>query len=423
MADNNIPAGFDTLCIRGGHTPESNRAHLTPIYASSTYTFDSAEQAIAVFKGDEKGYIYGRWGNPTITEAEEKIALMEAYGLKNSAGGPLQLTTILHASGMAAICTMLLSNIKAGQKIITHYSLYGGTHELIEKILPDMGIEAIIVDFHNINKVEETLKKDNNITLMYLETPANPTLQCIDLEALSSLGKIYGLTVCVDNTFATPYLQQPFRYDVDYVMHSTTKFLNGHGTAIGGVLIGKDVEKMNSGITKMHRLLGGNSNAFDAFLLTNGLRTFGLRMERHCANALKVARYLESNKAVARVNYLGLASHPDHATAMRQMKNGGAMLSFELRGGFDAGVSFMNRLQVCTNAVSLGTCDTLVSHAASSTHMGVARTKRLEFGITDGLIRMSVGIENVEDIIADLDQAITPPPPPAQVTVQELPLM
>lgn len=417
----NLP-GFDTLCIRGGHQTESNRAHLTPIYASSTYTFDSAEQAIAVFKGDEKGYIYGRWGNPTITEAEEKIALMEAYGLKNSAGEPLQLKAILHASGMAAVCTMLMSNIKAGQKIITHYSLYGGTHELLEKILPELGIEAIIVDFHNINKVEDVLKKDNNIALMYLETPANPTLQCIDLEALSSLGKIYGLTVCVDNTFATPYLQQPFKYDVDYVMHSTTKFLNGHGTAIGGVVVGRDIEKMSSSVTKMHRLLGGNSNAFDAFLLTNGLRTFGLRMERHCSNALKVAQYLESNALVSRVNYLGLTSHPDHATAMRQMKNGGAMLSFELKGGFDAGVSFIDKLRVCTNAVSLGTCDTLISHPASTTHVGVERTKRLEFGITDGLIRMSVGIENVEDIINDLDQAIAPIIPP-QVTVQELPLV
>lgn len=406
MADN-TSAGFDTVCIRGGHAAESNRAHLTPIYASSTYTFDSAEQSIAVFKGDEPGYIYGRWGNPTITEAEEKIALLEAFKLTNSNGAPLQLKAILHSSGMSAVSTMLLSNLKAGQKIITHFSLYGGTHELIEKILPGLGIEAVIVDFHNINKVEDAIKADNNIALMYLETPANPTLQCIDLEALSSLGKTYGLTVCADNTFATPYLQQPFRYDVDYVMHSTTKFLNGHGTAIGGVVLGRDLEKMNKGVTKMHRLLGGNSNAFDAFLLTNGLRTFGLRMERHCSNAAQIASYLENNSAVATVNYLGLAHHPDHNTAMRQMKNGGAMLSFELKGGFDAGVNFINKLKMCTNAVSLGTCDTLVSHAASTTHLGVAREQRLAFGISDGLIRMSVGMENIADILNDLEQAIT----------------
>lgn len=405
--EKNINAGFDTLCIRGGHAAESNRAHLTPVYASSTYTFESAEQSIAVFKGEEPGYIYGRWGNPTITEAEEKIALLEAYKLKGSNGAPLQLKAILHSSGMAAVTTMLLGNLKAGQKIITHHSLYGGTHELIEKILPGLGIEAIIVDFHNINRVEDALKADGNIALMYLETPANPTLQCIDLEALATLGKSYGLTVCADNTFATPYLQQPFKYEVDYVMHSTTKFLNGHGTAIGGVLIGRDIEKMKGPITKMHRLLGGNSNAFDAFLLTNGMRTLGIRMDRHCSNAQAVAEFLEKHDAVARVNYVGLPAHPDHATAMRQMKNGGALMSFELKGGFESGVSFIDKMKLCTNAVSLGTCDTLVSHPASTTHMGVSREQRVAFGISDGLIRMSVGMENVEDIIADLDQAMT----------------
>ncbi len=399
-------AGFDTVCIRGGHTPENNRAHLTPVYASSTYTFDSSEQALAVFKGEEKGYIYGRWGSPTISEAEEKISLLESYRLKNSSGSPLQLKSLLHASGMSAICTMLLSNLKAGQKIITHYSLYGGTHELIEKVLPGMGMESVVVDFHDIDKVEDVLKADGNIALMYMETPANPTLQCIDLEALSSLGKSYGLTVCVDNTFATPYLQQPFKYDVDYVMHSTTKFLNGHGTAIGGVLVGKDLEKMNGPVTKTHRLLGGNSNGFDAFLLTNGLRTFGVRMERHCSNAERVANYLNGHSSVANVNFLGLESHPDHITAMRQMKNGGAMLSFELKGGYEAGVKFLDKMQMCTNAVSLGTCDTLISHPASTTHGGVPHEQRIKFGITDGLMRVSVGMENIEDILNDFEQAM-----------------
>ncbi len=406
MTDKNISLGFDSVCIRGGHTPESNRAHLTPIYASSTYTFDSAEQAIAVFKEEEKGYIYSRWGNPTIAEAEEKIALLEAYGLKGSDGNPLQLKALLHASGMAAINTMLLGNLKAGQKIITHYSLYGGTHELVEKILPALGIDSVIVDFHDLTRVEEVIKADGKIALMHIETPANPTLQCVDIAALAALAKRHNLIVTADNTFATPYLQQPFKYDVDFVMHSTTKFLNGHGTAIGGIVVGKDIDKMNTSITKMHRLLGGNSNAFEAFLLTNGLRTFGLRMERHCNNAARVADYLATNSGVGTVNYLGLSSHPDHATAKKQMKHAGAMLSFELRGGFDAGINFMNRLKMCTNAVSLGTCDTLVSHAASSTHMGVPREQRLAFGITDGLIRMSVGLENVEDILNDLEQAI-----------------
>ncbi len=405
MAEKN--PGFETLCIHGGHVPESNRAHLTPIYATSTYTFDSAEQGIAIFKGEEQGYIYGRFGNPTTNEAEDKIALLEAYGLKGGEGNPLKLKAILHASGMAAITTMLLANLKAGDKIITHKSLYGGTQEMLDKILPQLGIEAVIVDFHDEAAVDAAIKADPAIKLMHIETPANPTLQCVDMARLSALGKKHGLTVTADNTFATPYLQQPFKYDVDFVMHSTTKFLNGHGTAVGGVLIGRDLEQMNGPVTKAHRLLGGNSNAFEAFLLNNGLRTFALRMERHCANAAAVADFLAAHPQVERVNYLGLASHPDHETCKKQMKHPGAMLSFELKGGFDAGVKFINALKFCISAVSLGTCDTLISHPASTTHVGVPRDKRLEFGITDGLIRMSVGIETVEDIIADLSQAIS----------------
>jgi methionine-gamma-lyase len=398
--------GLDTVCIHGGHKEESNRAHLTPIYASSTYTFESTEQAAAIFQGEEKGYVYGRFGNPTINEAEEKIALLEAYGLKDAEGEPLQLKAILHASGMAAITTMLLSNLKAGDKIITHLSLYGGTQEMIDKILPNLGIEAIIVNFHDLDAVGKAILFDKSIKLMYIETPANPTLQCVDLAALAALGKAHNLIVCADNTFATPYLQQPFRYDVDFAMHSTTKFLNGHGAAVGGVLLGRDLEKMNSVVTKTHRLLGGNSNAFEAFLLSNGLRTFSLRMERHCSNAQKVAEFLSQHPAILKVNYLGLKEHPDHEIAIKQMRNAGAMLSFELKGGYEAGVQFINNLQLCTNAVSLGTCDTLVSHPASTTHVGVPREKRIEFGITDGLIRMSVGLENVEDIIADIEQSL-----------------
>lgn len=397
---------FETICIHGGHIGEQHRAHLTPIYATSTYTFDSAEQAIDIFTGKEQGYVYGRFGNPTINEAEQKIALMEAYGISNAQDEPLELKAILHSSGMAAITTMLLSNLKAGEKIITHYSLYGGTQELLDKVLPDLGIEAVIVDFSNIDEVEHAITNDNAINLMYIETPANPTLQCIDLQRLSTLGKSYGLTVCADNTFATPYLQQPFKYDVDYVMHSTTKFLNGHGTAVGGILIGKDLEKMNTTVTKKHRLLGANSNAFEAFLLTNGLRTFCLRMEKHCANAHRVAGFLSEHPLVEKVNYLGLDSHPHYEIAQAQMKHPGALMSIELKGGYEAGKKFINGLQLCISAVSLGTCDTLISHPASTTHAGVKPTDRAEYGITDGLIRVSVGIEDVDDIINDISQSL-----------------
>ncbi|MBS1773526.1 MAG: aminotransferase class I/II-fold pyridoxal phosphate-dependent enzyme [Bacteroidetes bacterium] len=406
MSNTNNSLGFESLCIHGGHKGEQHRAHLTPIYATSTFTFDSAEQGIAIFKGEEKGYIYGRFGNPTTNEAEDKIALLEAYGLKDQNGNPLQLKAILHASGMAAITTMLLANLKAGDTIITHHSLYGGTQEMIDKILPNLNIKATIVDFHDLNSVNAAIKADDTIKMMYVETPANPTLQCVDMEELAKLGKTYNLIICADNTFATPYLQQPFKYGVDFVMHSTTKFLNGHGTAVGGILIGRDIEKMNTVVTKTHRLLGGNSNAFEAFLLNNGLRTFSLRMERHCSNAEKVAAFLEQHPSIAKVNYLGLSSHPDHAIAVKQMKHAGAMLSFELKGGFDAGVKFIDKLKLCVSAVSLGTCDTLISHPASTTHVGVKKEDRERFGITDGLIRMSVGIETLEDIINDLTQAL-----------------
>lgn len=398
-------SGFGSVAIHSGHEKDSANAHLTPIYASSTYVFDSAEQGMRRFSKEEKGYIYSRWGNPTMTEAEEKISALESFQiLKN--GEPLQLKSILHSSGMAAISALLLGALKSGDKILSHFSLYGGTQELMDKVLPPLGIEAIIVDLRDLNKAEEAIKSDDKIKLLYLETPANPTIQCVDIAELTSLAKRNNLTVAVDNTFATPYLQQPFKYDVDFVFHSTTKFLNGHGTAIGGVIVGKDLEFMNGRMEKVHRLLGGNSNPFDAFLLTQGIKTLELRMERHCSNAMLVAKFLEQHPSVSNVNYLGLTSHPDHQTANKQMSHPGAMLSFELKNGLEAGKNFINKLQMCVRAVSLGTCDTLLSHPASMTHFGVPKEKREKYGITDGLIRMSVGIENIDDILDDLDQAL-----------------
>lgn len=406
MSQSQKSQGFDTICIHGGHRAESNRAHLTPIYASSTYTFDNAEQSVAVFQNKEDAYIYGRFGNPTVDEAQEKIALLEAWGIQNPDGTPLQLSALLHSSGMAALTTMLLSNLGAGDKIITHYSLYGGTQELVDKILPGLGIQAVITDFHDVGEVESLISRTEGLKMMYLETPANPTLQCVDLERLARLGKSENLTVCVDNTFATPYLQQPFKYGVDYVMHSTTKFLNGHGTAVGGALVGRNDAHWKTRVVKTHRLLGGNSNAFEAFLLTNGLRTLGIRMERHCSNALQLAKFLEGHEGISRVNFPGLESHPDYAIAQKQMKQAAPVLSFELAGGFEAGKRFMNALSLCANAVSLGTCDTILSHPASTTHVGVPAALRAASGITDGLIRMSVGMENIEDLIADLETAL-----------------
>ena len=394
-------SGWSSVAIHGGHTKDPNFAHQTPIYASSTYVYDTAEQGMRRFSGEEEGYIYSRWGNPTMTEAEEKIAALETFELG------IKVKAILHSSGMAAISTLMLATLKPGDKIITHFSLYGGTDELVTKILPSFGITAIIADLRDLNKAEQLMKADKAIKMMYLETPANPTIQCVDLDELSRLAKQHGLIVACDNTFATPYLQQPFKYNVDFIVHSTTKFLNGHGTAIGGVLLGRDIELMKTKITKVHRLLGGNSNPFDAFLLIQGIKTLEVRMERHCHNAMEVAGFLEQHNAVAKVNYTGLASHPDHTTAMKQMRHPGAMLSFELKSGLQGGIEFMNKLQMCIRTVSLGTCDTLLSHPASMTHHSVPKEEKEKYGITDGLIRMNVGIENIQDIIADLNQALT----------------
>lgn len=409
MSDHKLPiTGFSSLAVHAGHTDDPNYAHLTPIYASSTYVFDEAAQGMRRFNGEEKGYIYGRWGSPSTAEAEEKIAAMESFGLTDASGNALQLKAILHASGMAALSTLMISNVKAGDKVLSHFSLYGGTHELLEKILPPLGIEVILADLRDLDKAAAIMLADNKIKMLHLETPANPTLNCVDIEELTKLAKRHHLIVSCDNTFATPFLQQPFKFGVDYVFHSTTKFLNGHGTAIGGVLIGKDIEKMNGHVTKVHRLLGGNSNPFDAFLLTIGMKTLEVRMERHCHNAMEVAGFLEGHPAVSKVNYLGLPSHPDYYTAAKQMRHPGAMLSFEMKDGLEAAKKFIDNLKMCIRAVSLGTCDTLLCHPASMTHFSVPKEKRELYGITDGLIRMSVGIENIQDILADLEQALTP---------------
>ena len=400
MKKNFTPKGFGSTAIHSGHHQDPNYAHQTPIYASSTYVFDTAEQGMRRFSGQEEGFIYSRWGNPTIREAEEKITALENYGLDVEAKG------ILHASGMAAISTLLLATLKAGDKIITHYSLYGGTDDIMRFLLPQLGITAVVIDLRETDKVEDIIKADKSIKLMYLETPANPTIQIVDINALTEIAKRNNLLVACDNTFATPYLQQPLKFGVDFIVHSTTKFLNGHGTAIGGILIGRDKEWMQTKITKAHRLLGGNANAFDAFLLTQGIKTLEIRMERHCSNALKVAQYLEGHSAIAKVNYEGLPSHPAFAIAKQQMRKPGGMLSFELKTGFEGGSRFMDALQMCTRTVSLGTVDTLLSHPASMTHFSVPKEQREKYGITDGLIRMNVGIENVQDIIGDLEQAL-----------------
>ncbi|MCX6298661.1 MAG: aminotransferase class I/II-fold pyridoxal phosphate-dependent enzyme [Bacteroidetes bacterium] len=407
MSKQPILTGISSVAIHTSGHNNAEFAHITPIFATSTFTFDTAESGMERYSGPDKTRIYSRWGNPTFTAAEETIAALESFGIFNADGSPLKLKALLHASGQSAMTTMFMSNLQSGDTILSHFALYGGTNELFKSVLPQSGIKATIIDMRDLNMVEDALKKDTSIKLIHVETPANPTLQCIDLAGISELAKKYNCIFTVDNTFATPYLQQPFKYGADFVFHSTTKFLNGHGTAIGGVLLGKDLEKMNTTVWKWHTLMGGNSNPFDAFLLGQGMKTLEIRMDKHCSNAMEVANFLNAHTAIEKVNYNGLSTHPDYAIAQKQMRHPGALMSFELKAGLVGGKKFIDKLQMCVRAVSLGTVDTLISHPASMTHSSLTPEERLKYGITDGLIRMSVGIENIADILNDLNQALS----------------
>ncbi|MEM8908609.1 MAG: aminotransferase class I/II-fold pyridoxal phosphate-dependent enzyme, partial [Bacteroidota bacterium] len=298
--------------------------------------------------------------------------------------------------------------LKSGDKILTQGNLYGGTTELFLKVLQPLGVETILADLKDLEAVENLVKTDEHIRMIYFETPANPTLACVDIEALAGIAQRYQRWSAIDNTFCTPYLQQPFAFGVDFIIHSTTKFLNGHGNSIAGAIVGKDIEWMNQKVWTVMKLAGTNCNPFDAWLINNGLKTLEIRMQRHSSNATQVAQFLHQQAAVSRVNYNGLSDHPDHELAKKQMRDFGGMLSFELHGGLKAGIDFMNKIEFCTLAPTLGDVDTLILHPASMSHRSVAPEIRLQHGITDGLIRLSVGIENPEDIIADLEQAMPP---------------
>lgn len=405
MAHSSI--GFGSSCIHSDYELKAGTSHMEPIHATTTFSYDDASELMSIFRGDKEGYIYSRWQNPTTELVAQKIARLEAHRLTDSNNKPLELYCYLFSSGMGAITALFLSQLKPGDRVITQGNLYGGTNELLHSVLAGLKIEPVFTNLKNLNAVEDLIKKDHSIKMIYVETPANPTIDCYDLKAIAELGKRHHLILAADNTFATPYLQQPFKYGFDFVAHSTTKYLNGHGNATSGALLGRDVSYMKKEFFHIYKLLGANSNAFDGWLLNNGIKTLELRMDRHCTNAYTVAEVLEKHPKVARVNYCGLPSHPDYGVAKKQMHQFGGMLSFELKGGMDAGIAMMNKIKFCTLAVSLGTVDTIIQHPASMSHLKVEKAQREKYGITDGLIRLSVGIENVEDIIADLDRAMS----------------
>ena len=398
---------MSAVAIHAAQQQSWEHAHLTPIFATSTFTFDSAEQGMKRFLGEEPGYTYSRFGNPTCQVAEKVIASLETFNLKDAGGKPMQARALLHASGQAAMVTMFLSNLKAGDTVLSDYKVYGGTFEFLHDVLPTLGIKSLFTDLKHLEQTEDIIRNNPSLRIIHLETPSNPTMECIDIAAICDMAKRHNLLVTVDNTFATPYLQQPFALGADFIFHSTTKFLNGHGTSIGGVLIGKDVDFMNTQGARTCKLLGGVSSPFDAFLLLQGVKSIELRMDKHCDNAMQVAQYLSAHTAVSRVHYNGLPQHPDFHISSKQMRKPGAMLSFELKAGFEGGKKFIDKLKLCVRAVSLGTIDTLISHPASMSHSGMSKESREKSGITDGLIRMNVGLEHINDIINDLDQALS----------------
>ena len=394
---------IDTFCVKERPDNRTTKPHILPIYATSSFVFDSAEEGIEIFSNIESGHTYSRYANPTVDVVAQKIADLETHGLG------FEATPVMTSSGMSAISTLLLGLLKPGDIILSQGNLYGGTTELITHTFGEMGVKAILINFNDLDQVETALREaGGKVKLLYCETPANPTLACVNIEALAALAHQYGALCAIDNTFATPYLQQPFAFGVDFIVHSTTKYLNGHGNSMAGIIIGRDRELTRKKVWRTMKLAGTNCSPFEAWLTYNGLKTLALRMDRHSSNALALATFLATHPAVLQVNYPGLPSHPNHALAKKQMRAFGGMLSFELKGGIEAGIRFMNKVKLCTNAPTLGDADTLVLHPASSSHLHVAKATRESFGITDGLVRVSVGIENTDDLIDDVEQAILP---------------
>ena len=386
--------GLGTTAIHAGTLKNLYGTLAMPIYQTSTFIFDSAEQGGRRFALEEAGYIYTRLGNPTTTVLENKIAALEEGE-----------TAVATSSGMGAISSTLWTVLKAGDHVVTDKTLYGCTFALMCHGLTRFGIEVTFVDTSNLDEVKNAMKK--NTRVVYLETPANPNLKIVDLEALSKLAHTNPNTlVIVDNTFATPYMQKPLKLGADIVVHSVTKYINGHGDVIAGLVITNKELADQIRFVGLKDMTGAVLGPQDAYYIIRGMKTFEIRMERHCKNAKKVVEFLNKHPKIEKVYYPGLETHPGHEIAKKQMKDFGAMISFELKGGFEAGKTLLNNLKLCSLAVSLGDTETLIQHPASMTHSPYTKEEREAAGITDGLVRLSVGLENVEDIIADLEQGL-----------------
>ncbi|WP_306150078.1 MULTISPECIES: methionine gamma-lyase [unclassified Roseibium] len=390
--------GFATRAIHHAYDPLQNEGALTPpLHLTSTFAFESAEAGGEMFAGERAGHIYSRISNPTLDLLERRIALLEGA----EAGLAL-------SSGMGAITAALWTLLSPGDEIIVDKTLYGCTFAYMHHGLSKFGITVTHVDLTEPENLIPAISGKTRV--VYFETPANPNMRLVDIAAVSKIAHEAGATVVVDNTYATPYLTRPIELGADLVLHSATKYLGGHGDVVAGLIAGRAEQVQEIRLVGMKDMTGAVMAPFNAMLILRGLKTLALRMDRHCASAQPVAEWLEAHPSVGEVYFPGLTSFAQHDLAKQQMAKPGAMIAFELKGGLEAGRSMMNRLQMIGRAVSLGDAETLIQHPATMTHSTYTPEERAEHGITDGLIRLSVGLEDIEDILADLDQALSDVP-------------
>lgn len=382
---------FETNAIRAQLERSDNNEHSVPLYLTSSFIFDSAEEMRAAFNDESDDYIYSRYSNPNVTEFVNKVCLME--------GAEAGIAT---ASGMAAIYTTFMALLKAGDHVVSCSSVFGATHALFTKYFPKLNISHSYFNTKDPNAIEKLIRPETRF--IYLETPTNPAIELIDLELVGAIAKKHKVLLIVDNCFATPYLQQPIKYGTDLVIHSATKYMDGQGRVLGGVVVGK--KELINEIYLYGRLTGPSLSPFNAWVLSKSLETLALRVERHCENALYVAEKLEGHKAIENVSYPFLRSHPHYNIAKKQMRMGGGIITVTIKGGYDAAKNFMDKLQMIKISPNLGDVRSIATHPASSTHCKLSEEERLSVGITPGLIRISIGLENKEDILNDITQAL-----------------
>ena len=381
-----------TQVIHGGHEREAFGALVTPLYQSATFVFESAQQGGERFAGNEPGYIYTRLGNPTTAELERKMAILE--------GAEAAAAT---ASGMGAVSAALLANLQMGDHLVASNAVYGCTYALMTTQFARFGIEVSLVDFSSVAEIEAAIK--SNTKVIFCETPVNPHLQVFDLAAIATIAKRHQLVSIVDNTFMTPLLQRPLDFGIDLVIHSATKYLNGHGDVIAGIVCGSE-EQLHKVKYEILKDIGAVISPHDAWLILRGLKTLDVRLQRHCDSAQRVAEFLAEHPSINRVYYPGLASHQGHKFIGQQMKRAGGVIAFELAANLEEAMAFVGHLSLFSIAVSLGDAESLIQHPASMTHSPYTAEARAAAGIGDNLLRISIGLEDCDDIIADLSQAL-----------------